>query len=101
MPSSRHDPLTLNDANELATLLIPRFRDAIKEDLGALRADVQAVKTDVAAVRSDVTNLKAHSGVWGALGGVLTTLVTALPSMLGKSKNAHAISLLLSLFRGH
>lgn len=109
MATTRHDDVSLETTERIGKMLIPHFRDAMREDLNALHAkldkkadsaEVQSLKGDVAAVRSDVTNLKAHSGIWGAFGGVLTSLVTALPSMLGKAK-LHPLSVLFAWFRGH
>lgn len=103
MSERRHDPVSADEVEQIGRMLIPHFRDAMRDDLNAIHAklDLKADSAEVQQLRSDVTSLKAHSGIWGAFGGVLTSLVTALPSMLGKSKTGHAISLLLGFFRGH
>ncbi len=103
MPQQPRD-LTVAQAKDLAEWIAPHLTAAVKTELAPtfqeLRDGIAAVRGDVASVRADVVNLKAHSGIWGAAGGVLTSLVAALPSMLKGSK-ANPIAWVLALVRGH
>lgn len=72
-PADRNE-LTVRQAAQIGDALLPRFREAMRDDVDRLH-------NGLADVKAEIAGLKARSGLWGGVGGVLTALGAIL---LGK-----------------
>ena len=69
-----NDPESWNEYRRLILSELERLDEAVKESHKTDTEALQKLLLDVIKLREEVVALKVKAGVWGILGGVITTI---------------------------